>query len=510
MADVPVLASSSPGHPLADAGLRQAFEHRVLGPFLGRQRWFAGKARRIATTRLADWSTAPDPDTPVLTMVEVAFVDGGTDRYFLPLAFVSEPASGEPTVLARIEGARAGFLVDALADDGACRALAGAMLEERALAMHDGTTVPAAYVRDAVAPRSGRIVRSTAEQSNSCVIFDDRFVLKLLRHLEPGPNPELEISRFLAGRFPHVPPLVAALEYKDAGPEATSLAMLQGFVPNQGTGWERAVADSRRFVTSGAAEALGTDFVPLAATLGRRTAELHLALAVGSEDAAFSPERFTVVDAVTLAQHTQRDARRTLAALSDRMDSLPEAARPHARAVLATRERLLARILAVASGSARSMRTRVHGDYHLGQVLVVDADFVIIDFEGEPARSLRERRAKQSPLKDVSGMLRSFSYAAYATLLAASGEDEASLARLAPRARAWDEAVSDAFLDEYRRMTEASGIVPAVGHEFDRLLDAFMLEKAVYELGYELASRPQWIDIPLLGILQVLGAPVET
>ena len=155
------------------------------------------------------------------------------------------------------------------------------------------------------------------------------------------------------------------------------------------------------------------------------------------------------------------------------------------------------------------MRIRVHGDYHLGQVLATGDDFVIIDFEGEPARPLRERRAKQSPLKDVSGMVRSFSYAAHA-MLAMAGQDRTALARLAPRARAWDETVSDAFLNEYRRLMAPSGIVPAVAHDFDRLLDAFLLEKAVYELGYELASRPEWIDIPLLGILQVLGAPDES
>ena len=513
MADVPLITSSSQT-PLADDALLRAFDPAVLDPFLSRQRWFAGKARRIANARLADRSVPAGSDSVALAIVEVAYADGGTDRYFLPLAFVTEPvpgATGAHAVLARVGGARTGFFVDALSDDASCRMLLDTLLEERAIVMQNGTGRPTAYAQTRRTSRGERIARSAAEQSNSCILFDERFVLKLLRRLEAGPNPELEISRVLAGAgFSHVPPLIAALEYRQDGADATPLAMVQGFVENRGSGWDQATADVRQYLNASdpaAGEKTAIGFLELATLLGRRTAELHLALAAEHLDPAFAPEPFTVGDAVALAEQTQRDARNTLASLSERLDTLSEPVQVHARAVLHNRERLMARVVSAAGVSARSLRTRVHGDYHLGQVLVTGSDFVIIDFEGEPARPLRERRAKHSPLKDVAGMVRSFGYAAHATLLAAARQNPRALADLAPRARAWDDAVSDAFVGEYRWIVEASGLVPAVAHDFDRLLDAFVLEKAVYELGYELASRPEWIDIPLLGILQVLGAP---
>ena len=338
MADVPVLSSTSHG-PLSDSVLRRAFEPDVLGPFLSRQRWFSGKARRIAGARLADRSVNPEPDPVVLTILEVAYTDGGTDRYFLPLAFVREPgpgAVGAHAVLARIGGAGSGFFVDALSDDESCRVLLDTMLGQRAIVMQNGTALPAAYSPPAPS-RDDRIARSAAEQSNSCVLFGKQFVLKLLRHLEPGPNPELEISRVLAaGRFTHVPRLFATLEYQDAGPEATSLALVQKFVENDGSGWDRATADARHYLSGvdAANPDDATRFVESAALLGRRTAELHLALAAEHEDPAFSPEPFTVVDAVGLADHTQRDARRALTTLcrsagqtaGDREDSCPRRA----------------------------------------------------------------------------------------------------------------------------------------------------------------------------------------
>ena len=200
-------------------------------------------------------------------------------------------------------------------------------------------------------------------------------------------------------------------------------------------------------------------------------------------------------------------AEHALALLAERLPSLPATARDRARAVLDARALLSANIATFASAHAGSLRTRVHGDYHLGQVLVAGHDFVIIDFEGEPGRPLAERRAKQSPLKDVAGMLRSFSYAAYATLMATSANRPGLVARLEPAARIWEASVSAMFLTNYLQTTARTRLVPVDQRCAGQWLDAFLLEKALYELQYELASRPQWVDIPLLGILRILNAP---
>jgi len=372
--------------------------------------------------------------------------------------------------------------------------------------MRRGTARAAAL--DAPLP-SGRwpIVRPAGEQSNTSLMFGRRFMLKLFRRLEPGPNPELEISRFLTGRgFTHIPPLAAGLEYERAGDEPTSLALLQAFVANTGTAWEQAVHDVRRSLLGDAPVAPATktvSFLPSATALGQRTAEFHLALGAG-DDPAFAPEAFTADHVAEIVAHLKDDVDRSLALLADRLDTLPHAAQDRARHVLDAHDRLTSHAATFATVPARAMRTRVHGDYHLGQVLCAGQDFVIIDFEGEPARPLAERRAKQSPLKDVAGMLRSFSYAAYATWLAESEQHPDLSPRFEARAHKWEAAVSAAFLTRYRQTMARAALVPADDHGFGRLLDAFLLEKALYELRYELASRPRWVSIPLLGVLRIL------
>ena len=233
--------------------------------------------------------------------------------------------------------------------------------------------------------------------------------------------------------------------------------------------------------------------------LGQRTGELHRALAADDEDPAFSPEPFTAEDAAALTASIQLDAARSVTRLAEALESLPQSARDLARTLLDAQAGLAQRIGSISALPTGCLRTRVHGDYHLGQVLAAGHDFVLIDFEGEPARPLAERRAKQSPLKDVAGMLRSFSYAAHATFLAACQERPDRCGQLEARAQAWEASVTEAFLKRYRQTTAETGLVPADDRGFEQLLEAFVLEKALYEVGYELASRPQWIGIPLAG-----------
>ncbi|OFV90798.1 MAG: hypothetical protein A3H95_10190 [Acidobacteria bacterium RIFCSPLOWO2_02_FULL_64_15] len=484
----------------------------ALGPFLERQRWFLGKARTIAATHLVDWSPVGSmPEGLVPAIAGVTYADGGEERYFTPLAVLSEAdvqrALGVETIARRAGAA----LVDALEDDAACRALLAAMLTGRSISLHNGIARARAYRRDATSDGLP-IVGGVAEQSNSSIRFGDRYVLKLLRRLEPGPHPELEVAVFLSRqRFTQIAPLVATLEYARPGEEPMLLALLQGFVPHSGTAWDRAVGEVQQFLLRDRRRGPATDTIPFlasAALLGQRTAELHIALAGEGSSPDFAPEALTAAHVAALVARLQEDAHRSLTALAGRLDSLPPPVQERARAVLSLRARLDAHISSLATVPASSMRTRVHGDYHLGQVLCAGDDFVIIDFEGEPARSLAERRAKQSPLKDVAGMLRSFSYAAYAALAAVSDRQPKLRERFEERALLWETGIRAAFLSRYRQTMADAAPVPVDDQRFGQLLDTFILEKVLYELAYELASRPQWVGIPLAGILQILSGPV--
>jgi maltose alpha-D-glucosyltransferase/alpha-amylase len=242
-----------------------------------------------------------------------------------------------------------------------------------------------------------------------------------------------------------------------------------------------------------------------AASLGRRTAELHLALARPTDDPLLAPEPMTADDLQNLAADLQRNATRVFEILKESMADLPDEILDLGALVLGRRRQLLGSFRSLAADNIHAQRTRVHGDLHLGQVLRVKSDFVILDFEGEPARPMAERRAKQSPLKDVAGMLRSFGYAAYAGLIAYTARRPEDLTRLESWAQLWERANSAEFLRAYRETAKGAAFLPS-GAGFRTLLSAYLLDKALYELSYELNNRPDWVRIPLQGILSL---PVE-
>jgi maltose alpha-D-glucosyltransferase / alpha-amylase len=398
-----------------------------------------------------------------------------------------------------------------------------------------------------------------ADQSNSCVVYGRRLFLKLFRKLVPGINPELEIGRFLAatGAFPHVPPLYGSLEYRPSHTENESLTLgvLQRFTPGK-PAWQANLdsltayfariallppedrpraseaferlgdkktreAASERGDCSGslwgmallrpvaAAEPLAGDDLRKTALLGRRTAELHLALASDTEQPGFVPEPFTEKHQQSLRWSMRDLASRTCELLRQRLAQVPAEVQPAARQVLSQESRLLARFDEIVAERIDAQRIRCHGDYHLGQVIDTGDDFVIIDFEGEPARPLDERRAKRSPLIDVAGMIRSLHYAASQALFQQlrserPGRIDASALREA--ADAWYRWSVAAFLGAYRSTAASGNFLPRSAALCDRLLGLFVLEKAVYELAYELNNRPDWVEVPLAGLLELLGA----
>jgi maltose alpha-D-glucosyltransferase/alpha-amylase len=376
----------------------------------------------------------------------------------------------------------------------------------------------------------------TAEQSNTSILYGEKLILKLFRRLQPGENPDVEIGRFLTevARFPRIAPFLGEITMTNAGGNATTTAMLQGLVANQGDGWTWFLDQLAGFFRSVAQlpappETIQPTLLNLqrpgpsvcqnmksaleaAALLGRRTGEMHLALATPTQDQAFCAEHFQAADLDQDAQRLQTQLAQAVDTLKSRFSALDDATADLAVQFLARRHEFFARAHTLTGLKAAGKRIRIHGDYHLGQTLRTpgskgDAhdnagDFVILDFEGEPARTLAERRQKQSPLKDVAGMLRSFSYAAYTGSDRFLGETSgADPAQVTAWARCWEHSVASEFLRSY---TEVIGIKPDLlppPEQAQTLLSVYVLEKALYELMYELNNRPQWLRIPFAGVL---------
>jgi maltose alpha-D-glucosyltransferase/alpha-amylase len=374
-----------------------------------------------------------------------------------------------------------------------------------------------------------------AEQTNTSVIYGDRLILKLFRKLEEGPNPELEIGRFLTEKtsFANISALAGALEYHRGRGKPMSLAVLQCFVPNEGDAWQYTLDSLERYFESVVAhptvqappvpqkhllsllkeppslakETIGT-YMASVQLLGQRTAELHVALASVLDDPEFAPEPFTFMYQNSLYQSLRSFAIRTLQLLHERLQNLPEALKAEAQQVLDLEKPIIERYQLVRKQKISAMRIRCHGDYHLGQILYTGKDFVIIDFEGEPARALSERRLKRSPLRDVAGIIRSFHYAAYSALLRQvqlTRRPEDDLPVLQHWAQYWYTWVSVAFLTAYLNIVNETGLLPDAPDQLKILLDAYILDKAVYEIGYELNNRPDWVKVPFQGILQLIA-----
>ncbi len=372
-----------------------------------------------------------------------------------------------------------------------------------------------------------------AEQSNTSIIYGNRLILKFFRRIQEGINPDLEIGQFLTEKtsLKSVPPLAGTLEYQARNGKPMAQGMLQKFVANQGDAWGftlKSLAsyydEVRKITATGVAAPAGVStpgnqiegvpdvaksavetYLAAAELLGQRTAEMHLALASDASDPAFAPEPFTMDSQQALEQSMNRLLVRVFSLLRDKLKYLPNEWRGNAEKLAERESEIAARFNAALREPIRAMRTRIHGDYHLGQVLRTESDFVIIDFEGEPARSIEERRVKRSPLQDVAGMLRSFHYAAFAPLL---GEDRAhgdDVTRMGVWAEAWNSWVADRYLAKYFATAKDASYLPATQAEVQTVLELHLLEKAIYELGYELNNRPTWVGIPLQGIGKILS-----
>ena len=503
----------------------------LLPGWLIRQRWFGGKSKTIVGAQVTD-SLLFDSDRAALLWVDLSYAEGESDTWLICLAMTfGEAADGlreslGNQVLSTVGSTGlTGVLHEGMLRGSTAEALLQMIDQGKELPTQKGTlrglpsaALPALRGHAALPART-----AGAEQSNTSAIFGERLIMKLFRRQQHGPNPDVEIGSFLTEttQFANIPPFGGAMEYRRDGGEPATVALLQGLVQNEGDGWQWTLEELDRYyeaaaIRSQSAGALSPEalaaspeareyagtYLDAAAILGRRTGELHLALASG-RDPALAPLIPAPDDLDQLREQMGVHAARSFEALKNNLSRLPEDAIEPAGLTLSRRGALLARLRRIGNLRDPGQWIRIHGDYHLGQVLRSRGDFVILDFEGEPARSLADRRAKHSPLKDVAGMLRSFSYAAYAALTKYTSRRPEDFAQMEAWARSWEALVSAEFLRAYRETVAGVPIVPASAQDFDALLEIYVLDKALYELVYELNNRPAWIRIPLHGILSL-------
>jgi len=530
------------------AGNSRTQLERMLPEYLVDRRWFRGKSRRITRTKITD--TVPvsyDDQQSMVIVVQVDYSEGDPEQYVLALAFATGDRASDlltyqqHAVLMRLNvGDDEGIVYDALWDQGFNDALLGFVTRRRRLRGERGSisgTTTRAWREHAPNPDDGPLYATNVrgEQSNSSVTYGDRYILKLFRKLEPGFNPDLEIGRFLSEEsdFEQIAPVVGSLEYSDGGSQPVVLGILQRYVPNEGDAWTYTLDMIEDFLESALASRPEIDAGPLsidvlldlaesgtpdetheiighylndAYLLGQRTAELHLALA-SSEKPDFKPEASTMLYQRSLYQSMRGLTNQTIQSLRKRMPSMTEAVQTEAEQVIELQNAINERFRDIVNARLQARRARYHGDYHLGQVLYTGRDFVIIDFEGEPARTISERRQKRSPLRDVAGMLRSFHYAAYTALF-----DQQNRGLISPEdpqperwVRYWYQWVAASFLRAYFETTDGASFLPTDRAEREMLLEIFLLDKAVYELNYELNNRPDWVHIPIRGITDLMS-----
>jgi maltose alpha-D-glucosyltransferase / alpha-amylase len=523
----------------------------LLQDYIPARRWFGGKTRIIKNVRISEAITITgDGAKSFLLFVDLDYVQGDSERYLLPLAFATGDEAAKlqrerpHLVIARLWLRKSnveGFLYDGVGSRGLAQTLLETIGRRRMLKGVNGELQ--GFSLDAFRQirngegQSPEPLLGRVEQSNSAIIFADKFILKTFRRLEPGLNPDMEVNRFLARHgFTHVPPMAGGLTYRARNGQQTSLGVLCGFAANCKDAWEFTLESLGRYyerVGSLAEESrtpptlepmsidaidaelpvlvterLGT-YAESARLLGERTAALHRCLASDKNDRDFAPEPFNSFYQRSLFQSMRNLAVQGLGLLRARMKAVPEAARTEAEKVIGLQPEILKRLRTVADSRLTGVRMRIHGDYHLGQVLHTGKDFLIIDFEGEPARSLGERRFKRTPITDVASMLRSFDYASNTALFKQQERGvitEETMNWIEPWGRFWTEWTSFIFLRAYLTGAREGEFLPKTIPELKILLEVNLMNKALYELGYELNNRPAWLRIPLRGILQLMEA----
>ena len=549
---------------ILEGDLKEKLQNQILPSYIQECRWFGSKARSIQGVIINEIIPIGQKNA-FLLFLEIRYTEGQKEKYLLPVSFITGDAAytmvkeNLQAVIVQIQFEHphsppsvsiagtsdtidfthplSGFVIDAVYDSAFQFSILN-MIDRR-------VGVEGLYGRldsfkssffknnhEALTLKDARLVK--AEQSNTAFLYSNLFFLKLYRRLEEGMNPDLEMERFLTERqnFKHVPPFLGAIEYKKEDHKPIVVGLLTGFTSNQGDAWSFTMDLVRRYfervmsrvpdiedvpdlefsiynedgkeIDPQIKQLIGAFYIEMVELLGKRTAELHMAVASDSADHDFAPEPFNSFYQRSIYQSISSLVRRNFQTLWKISTNLPDSVKEEASSVLSKESEILDTIKAILRLKIKGMKIRTHGDYHLGQVLFTGNDFVIIDFEGEPARTLSERRLKRSPLRDVAGMLRSFHYAAYTGVLQQASVNKEYLSTLVPWANLWYKHIAKAFLTSYLNTLGDSPLVSKEIDELSTMLKVYLIEKAVYEIGYEMNNRPDWIIIPVKGVMDLL------
>jgi maltose alpha-D-glucosyltransferase / alpha-amylase len=512
------LVMSDDWRSLLEGRSRQSLEREILPAFLAGRRWFGEKGSPLLKVELQAGITLEDDNPgPVLALLDVA-TGRGHARYALPLGikWLRFDKVGPANILAAVRRyAREGSLVDV----GTEPDFISLLLRK----IYAGETIEAGEHRIAFCPTEAfaampapqvDTVKGVGEQSNTTAIADDRFVVKIFRRLQPGIHPEIEMGRFLTDivHYPNAPPFLGSMELRE-GDTCTALAVAHGFIQNQGDAWTVTNAYLDRFVDeqrvlapdapAGSSEL--TSYLHRVRHIGQRTAELQNALASRPDIADFAPAPLTPDDVMAWTDILVRRAEATFGELSRRRLELAETIRASVDLLLASRDDILGQIRTLLPVTTQVLKIRHHGDFHLGQVLFAKDDAYILDFEGEPQRDLADRRLKAPAARDIAGLVRSIDYAASAAFERALEAWPDEHARLLHALEDFSRKSIEAFMSSYREALTNPQLWPGETADANRLLDFFVLEKAFSEINYELANRPNWLRVPLMGLQRILS-----
>ncbi|MFH1837057.1 MAG: maltose alpha-D-glucosyltransferase [Candidatus Omnitrophota bacterium] len=541
-----ILKLSDSWHEILEEKSLKRFETDVLPEYLYRARWFRSKSRKIRAVKVADiLDLNPGCDIRIL-IVQVFFTTGDTESYFLPLAFVFSKEDHRITrdfpgsVISHVKvNGREGIIYDGIYNNDMRSVLLDLALKRKKI--RSGSSSINGYpgkkikkiIEGKITGMESRVLMG--EQSNTSVIYGNKLYLKLFRKLEQGVNPDIEITKYLTEKRKTdiIPVFAGHIEYNDGGPEQVSLAIIQGCIPNPTDFWAYTLDNVKRFFevylaginksnkvvddlhnengnkavspggfkTEGILDAFYEDLINL---LGQRTGEMHLELSSDKDDQQFRPESFSMLYQRALYQAMGSQTRYVLGLLRKNLQLLDKGLRDEAEEILSHEKAILSRFKRVLKKKYTAKKIRIHGDYHLGQVVYTGKDFVIIDFEGEPAKPISERKLKRSALRDIAGMVRSLHYAASATLLLNKSVRKEDSETLESAAEVWYTRMSGIFLDSYYKTVSGSDILPKQKADLEALFQVYLLDKAIYELGYELNNRPDWLFVPIKGIKNIL------
>ncbi len=524
---------------------RSKLEETVLPEYLRRSRWFGAKSRKINSVTIVEEARVVDNVwTCRLLILKVSYSQGAQEHYLLPLTYNARSLLGglnedfPQAIVADLKVDKEdGILYDGNYDEKLHWVLFNTIANRKKIKGVNGEFggLPSRELKTILAdkhlPIPSRPLK--VEQSNTAILYDDVLFLKLYRKLEEGENPELDILRYLGTRtnFKNIPPYAGALEYRTDKKEPLTVALMQGYVENSGNAWsyglgvvtkyfEQILANQGslpplptyypnlmdiREVPDYIRDLTGEFFLEMVSLLGKRTAELHIALSEAVEEPDFVPEPFSQLYQRSIYQSIQGLIQKTFRMAEKELKKMSPELRAETESVLKLEKPILDTVRRIVTKKFTTVKTRIHGDYHLGQVLFTGKDFTIMDFEGEPARSLSERKLKRSPFRDVAGMIRSFHYVCYSAIFLESTFRTEDAELLVSWIEPWYHYIGGIFLSSYLEAAGEASFIPEDRQEIDILMRTFLLEKAVYELGYEINNRPDWVIIPIRGIRSLLG-----